>query len=1192
MRTSKLLLLAMVAGCGAPATVAPAPPAPAPAEEIRLPEFDLATAEASYVLAVPPGYDASTKWPLLVDFHGACHPSRKGATLTRRELWSRFVRRVPCIVVGLNGRTTAWGMTKGDRDDRAYARRVIAEVKRTHSIDPARLYLGGFSSGSDFLCTSGIQLDAPFAGSIVVCPGPPNVVGLSDGSLLKVKGHRFCFVAGEEDYIRKDGAWGAFLALDRAGADVTYREVPGTAHEFPDIDEYVRAFERLDGPGEGPIAAFRRGDYLRASSDETLRAEIERRGGAMITAAETIKEPGAAFEAWWQIRTQMHRFEAIASRAQRELDALKVGLKPRGEFFDARHKLGAFDRYLTLKEIVAHLRDLARRFPTRVKLESIGLSIEQRDIWALAITDSSTGPASEKPAAYIEGAIHGNEASAAMTALYVAWQLAANPEKSRGIDRLLATHAVYVVPVANPDGLHHYMTGAHTTMRPRYNFRPHDADKDGRIDEDPYDDLDGDGEIADMYRVAEKGTFVLKDGRMATGAGSPRYELLGTEGLDDDGDGRVNEDRPGGVDLNRNFPVGFHSRKEFEGTTGAAAASEPETQAIMSFVSSHPNIGLFLDYHNDAKCVFYWRPGDAAELYRGVAERAEKALGYKPAPLDHEGAGLAIAWSTTQGIPSFIVELESGEPAFIPAHPFNHPQLGDIILYADATKLSKRNPRPDQMAAVAARNFAWIRGEIERLPRMEIRDPRIEKTADGIGVSGEVRNAGEFPTGGAGTIAAGTVSARFGPLAGGESIPFRLQLPRGEEPVALVVQQARAGVARLAMVSARSATRPVRTAYSIESGYATPDQAVTVELTDDRGPAFKLNHSGKNLNVAVLLGEWKDRRHAVPPSEFEKAFFSEGAYTGASFTGQPVYGSVRDFYRETSFGECSITGRVFDWVELPGDYASYRDASFGESIIEDRLLAGVLKRDGEKALDGYNAIAFIWAGNMVSRVSTLWPMRINVKSKPDTVAFKTSELYRGQMMPVGVPAHEIGHTFGVDDKYGLGSGTSPLGPWCLMGLGTHGGAPSTEHRPFPMCAWCRMVIGWVKPAIIDPSTPQKLALRPITSGPRECYRVLIKADGSEYLLLENRQAEGSLTDCPSVGLAILRVGPNDKPASPQVRVQLVPASAAPASRRGAVGDPAAVAWPQKGKTEVVVEGVKVGGIRMVDGVVYCEVSRP
>ena len=159
-----------------------------------------------------------------------------------------------------------------------------------------------------------------------------------------------------------------------------------------------------------------------------------------------------------------------------------------------------------------------------------------------------------------------------------------------------------------------------------------------------------------------------------------------------------------------------------------------------------------------------------------------------------------------------------------------------------------------------------------------------------------------------------------------------------------------------------------------------------------------------------------------------------------------------------------------------------------------------------------------------------------------------------------------------------------------MGKGTHGSGESMQHRPFHLCAWCKMVIGWVRPAIIDPSKPQKIALRPILSSGNECVRVLLKPDGSEYLLLSNRRREGFMTELPSAGLVVLKVGPNDRPSAPQKQVQLLEAHGLGPARRSELQNLDQIAWPQAGKTELTVAGVRVSRIRLQGDVVYFEVG--
>ena len=68
--------------------------------------------------------------------------------------------------------------------------------------------------------------------------------------------------------------------------------------------------------------------------------------------------------------------------------------------------------------------------------------------------------------------------------------------------------------------------------------------------------------------------------------------------------------------------------------------------------------------------------------------------------------------------------------------------------------------------------------------------------------------------------------------------------------------------------------------------------------------------------------------------------------------------------------------------------------------------------------------------------------------------------------------------------------------------------------------------GWLKPAILDPSDKQKLILAPIEDAPRQCCKILVRPDGSEYFLLECRKKKGFDADLPAEGLLIWRVVDN------------------------------------------------------------------
>jgi carboxypeptidase T len=69
---------------------------------------------------------------------------------------------------------------------------------------------------------------------------------------------------------------------------------------------------------------------------------------------------------------------------------------------------------------------------------------------------------------------------------------------------------------------------------------------------------------------------------------------------------RQNADGSYGVDLNRNFSVGFTPNKNTTSNvySGPEPFSEPETAALRDFVLSHPNISIALDYHSQGNVFF------------------------------------------------------------------------------------------------------------------------------------------------------------------------------------------------------------------------------------------------------------------------------------------------------------------------------------------------------------------------------------------------------------------------------------------------------------------------------------------------------------------------------------------------------------------------------------------------------------
>ena len=132
-----------------------------------------------------------------------------------------------------------------------------------------------------------------------------------------------------------------------------------------------------------------------------------------------------------------------------------------------------------------------------------------------------------------------------------------------------------------------------TPLRPRDStMRPWDDDRDGLFDEDGPDDLDGDGQALQMRLEDPTGEWVTEEDdprlmrRRKPDDAGPFYKRY-SEGLDNDGDDQYNEDWPGGVDPNRNYPGNWSLQ---QGGSGPYPGSEVELRAMLDFIYDHPNI--------------------------------------------------------------------------------------------------------------------------------------------------------------------------------------------------------------------------------------------------------------------------------------------------------------------------------------------------------------------------------------------------------------------------------------------------------------------------------------------------------------------------------------------------------------------------------------------------------------------------
>lgn len=261
-----------------------------------------------------------------------------------------------------------------------------------------------------------------------------------------------------------------------------------------------------------------------------------------------------------------------------------------------------FDQYYTLDQVYEALRALNKAYPQLTTLETVGKSDEGRPLMALTVNNPKTGAALDKPGIYVDGNMHGNEIQGGDISLYLLDYLLAGYGKNPEMTQLVDKAALYVVPVVNVDGRYHFMADANTPDSNRGLRIPVDDDKDGLFDEDNADDLDGDGSICTMRKKDPFGAFRTdpEDPRLMVRikpGEKGEWSTLGDEGLDNDGDCRVNEDGEGYVDPNRNW--GFDWAPPYvQGGSGEYPFSGVGLKALAEWTMTKTNIAFVWSFHN------------------------------------------------------------------------------------------------------------------------------------------------------------------------------------------------------------------------------------------------------------------------------------------------------------------------------------------------------------------------------------------------------------------------------------------------------------------------------------------------------------------------------------------------------------------------------------------------------------------
>lgn len=314
---------------------------------------------------------------------------------------------------------------------------------------------------------------------------------------------------------------------------------------------------------------------------------------------------------------------------------------------------------------VAVLTGVAAATPD-IASEVIGQTPGGKPIEVLTIADRDVGGRGpgERPAVAIIAGVQGHHQIGVRVAEMMGGLLIEDHADA------LAGRTVYIIPRVNPEGLARFASERSPRALSGRAPAPRDADRDRRVDEDPPNDLNGDGFITMMRVPAPDASYGLDpthvvdgdDPRIVREAGddeSSTHALL-IEGIDDDGDGRFNEDgwggaSGGGVDLDMHFPT--HWPEHTDGA-GRFPLDRPEALAVVQWLQSRGNIAAVIvlgphdtivstpptgKYGPDGR-VPEGIESDDAPAYKLVAEAFEDLTGITKTEAGPSRAGSLVQW--------------------------------------------------------------------------------------------------------------------------------------------------------------------------------------------------------------------------------------------------------------------------------------------------------------------------------------------------------------------------------------------------------------------------------------------------------------------------------------------------------------------------------------------------------------------
>ncbi|MBI5387038.1 MAG: M6 family metalloprotease domain-containing protein [Verrucomicrobia bacterium] len=281
----------------------------------------------------------------------------------------------------------------------------------------------------------------------------------------------------------------------------------------------------------------------------------------------------------------------------------------------------------------------------------------------------------------------------------------------------------------------------------------------------------------------------------------------------------------------------------------------------------------------------------------------------------------------------------------------------------------------------------------------------------------------------------------------------------------------------------------------------------------------------KNLVILACFSDhWDSGNNTVLPS-YGRVDTNEyiNLFNQVGYNADGAAGSVKDYYKEVSYGKLTLDSTITVWVQLPHDRAYYGEGEHGghpgwlaADAVEAADAAGVdfslLDSDGDGWVDCLDIIHSGYGEEATGDANDVWSVKGSMsnmvtKDRVKMFTYHTEPALRDSsgtgIERIGTICHETGHFFGLPDLYDYSGTIQGLGSWCLMSGGSWNGTSGT--RPGHFSAWCKVFLGFAKTFPIHSKTGLSL---PRVEDNAVVGMLRDGMSNDEYFLIENRATTG------------------------------------------------------------------------------------